>query len=77
MSWFGIRGIGCLYYLSYALNHGLNKNIADAVGITFSVVALSIMVHGASTQPILDLYERAISAKENKENKESQNAIER
>ncbi|MCY7375134.1 MAG: cation:proton antiporter, partial [Pyrinomonadaceae bacterium] len=64
MGWFGIRGIGSLYYLSYALNHGLNDNISDLVGITLSVVALSIFIHGISSQPILDYYERAISATE-------------
>jgi NhaP-type Na+/H+ or K+/H+ antiporter len=62
MGWFGIRGIGSLYYLSYALNHGLNDNISETVGITLSVVALSILIHGISSQPILDFYERAISA---------------
>ncbi len=65
MGWFGIRGIGSLYYLSYALNHGLNSNIADTVGITLSVVALSILVHGISSRPILDFYERAISSGKN------------
>ena len=64
MGWFGIRGIGSLYYLSYALNHGLNDNISDMVGITLSVVALSILIHGLTSQPILDYYERAISATE-------------
>ncbi len=62
MGWFGIRGIGSLYYLSYALNHGLNSNIADTVGITLTTVALSILIHGISSQPILDFYERAISS---------------
>ena len=65
MGWFGIRGIGSLYYLSYALNHGLNSNIADTVGITLSVVALSILIHGISSQPILDFYERAIILRKN------------
>jgi NhaP-type Na+/H+ or K+/H+ antiporter len=64
MGWFGIRGIGSLYYLSYALNHGLSNNTADSVGITLSVVALSILIHGISSQPILNFYERAISSKE-------------
>ena len=66
MGWFGIRGIGSLYYLSYALNHGLSNNIADSVGITLSVIALSILIHGISSQPILDFYERAISSENNK-----------
>jgi NhaP-type Na+/H+ or K+/H+ antiporter len=62
MGWFGIRGIGSLYYLSYALNHGLNENISDTVSLTLSVVALSILIHGISSQPILNYYERVISA---------------
>ncbi|MDQ3321645.1 MAG: cation:proton antiporter [Acidobacteriota bacterium] len=65
MGWFGIRGIGSLYYLSYALNHGLNDNVADTVGITLSVVALSIFIHGVSSQPILNFYERAIASEKN------------
>jgi len=72
MGWFGIRGIGSLYYLSYALNHGLSENVADTVGITLSVVALSTLIHGVSSQPILNYYERAIhSKKELKANSES------
>jgi NhaP-type Na+/H+ or K+/H+ antiporter len=59
MGWFGIRGIGSLYYLAYVLNHGLEGKAAqDAVNLTLSVVALSICVHGLSTQPLLDWYER-------------------
>jgi NhaP-type Na+/H+ or K+/H+ antiporter len=64
MGWFGIRGIGSLYYLSYALTHGLEKNAADAVGITLSVVALSILIHGISTQPIINWYKRAVASAE-------------
>jgi NhaP-type Na+/H+ or K+/H+ antiporter len=70
MGWFGIRGIGSLYYLSYALNHGLSKNAADVVGLTLSVVALSIFVHGLSTQPVIDWYERRISSAENEKPEE-------
>jgi sodium/hydrogen antiporter len=64
MGWFGIRGIGSLYYLSYALTHGLEKNVTDAVGITLSVVALSILIHGISTQPIINWYKRAVTSAE-------------
>ena len=64
MSWFGIRGIGSLYYLFYALNHGLiGTNSAVAVNLTLSVIALSIVVHGLSTQPMLGWYERRAGAK--------------
>ncbi|VVM65605.1 hypothetical protein PS662_01532 [Pseudomonas fluorescens] len=59
IGWFGIRGIGSLYYLFYALNHGLNPSIAAlCTDLTLSVVALSILVHGISTQPMLAWYER-------------------
>ncbi|WJN57397.1 sodium:proton antiporter [Pseudomonas sp. SO81] len=59
VGWFGIRGIGSLYYLSYALNHDLSPLAAsEASDLVLSVVALSILLHGLSTQPLLNLYER-------------------
>lgn len=59
IGWFGIRGIGSLYYLFYALNHGLDPSVAAlCTNLTLSVVALSILVHGVSTQPILARYEQ-------------------
>ncbi|MHC8305911.1 cation:proton antiporter [Pseudomonas sp. PB3P13] len=59
IGWFGIRGIGSLYYLFYALNHGLEPSVASVcINLTLSVVALSILVHGISTQPILARYEK-------------------
>ncbi|MGE8150056.1 cation:proton antiporter [Pseudomonas vancouverensis] len=59
VGWFGIRGIGSLYYLFYALNHNLAPSAATlCADITLSVVALSILVHGISTQPLLACYER-------------------
>lgn len=63
MGWFGIRGIGSLYYLSYALTHGMSGSVADDVAaITISVVALSILVHGISARPVLARYERSLRA---------------
>lgn len=63
MGWFGIRGIGSIYYLFYALNHGLaGTSSAVAVNLTVSVIALSIIVHGLSTQPMLAWYERRAQA---------------
>jgi NhaP-type Na+/H+ or K+/H+ antiporter len=54
MGWFGIRGIGSLYYLSYALRNGLASAAAvDVAGVTISVVALSIFVHGITARPLL------------------------
>ncbi|HEX6434012.1 MAG TPA: sodium:proton antiporter [Gemmatimonadales bacterium] len=62
MGWFGIRGIGSLYYLSYALTHGVSgAAAADLTGLTISVVALSILVHGMSARPLLARYERGLA----------------
>ncbi|UWF46697.1 cation:proton antiporter [Pseudomonas sp. N3-W] len=59
IGWFGIRGIGSLYYLLYALNHGLGHSVANlCADLTLSIVALSILLHGLSTQPTLTAYER-------------------
>ena len=59
IGWFGIRGIGSLFYLFFALNHHLPADVANlCINLTLSVVALSILVHGLSTQPTLAWYER-------------------
>ncbi|MNK91004.1 potassium/proton antiporter [compost metagenome] len=59
IGWFGIRGIGSFYYLFYALNHDLPPAVAAVcTDLTLSVVALSILLHGISTQPMLARYER-------------------
>jgi len=59
IGWFGIRGIGSFYYLFYALNHDLTPSVATlCTDLTLSVVALSILIHGISTQPMLARYEQ-------------------
>jgi sodium/hydrogen antiporter len=59
MSWFGIRGIGSLYYLFYALAHGLEESLAHRlVPFVLTVVAISIVVHGISVTPLMQRYER-------------------
>jgi NhaP-type Na+/H+ or K+/H+ antiporter len=59
MAWFGIRGIGSLYYLMYAANHGLDPQLASQLTtLTLSVVVVSIVAHGVSVTPLMTLYER-------------------
>ncbi|WP_095099223.1 sodium:proton antiporter [Pseudomonas sp. Irchel 3A5] len=61
VGWFGIRGIGSLFYLCFALGHGLPDDVASvSISLTLSVVALSILLHGVSIQPLLERYERSI-----------------
>jgi NhaP-type Na+/H+ or K+/H+ antiporter len=57
IAWFGIRGIGSIYYLMYAINHGLPRGLAEEiVALTLTVVAVSIVVHGISVTPLMSLY---------------------
>ncbi len=59
MGWFGIRGVGSLYYLSYALSHGLSSSQADALTwITYLTVVASVVLHGISSTPLMAWYER-------------------
>ncbi len=61
MGWFGIRGIGSLYYLGYALRHGGTGGPArEIVDLTISVIALSVVLHGITATPLLTRYERAL-----------------
>ncbi|MFL6708555.1 MAG: cation:proton antiporter [Massilia sp.] len=57
IGWFGVRGIGSMYYLMYAINHGLPTPLArDLIQITVIVVSLSIIVHGTSVKPLMDRF---------------------
>lgn len=59
ISWFGVRGIGSIYYLMFAINHGLPHSLAhNMIQITIVVVMLSIVVHGITTKPLLDRFWR-------------------
>ncbi|WP_088280426.1 sodium:proton antiporter [Ideonella sp. A 288] len=59
IGWFGIRGIGSLYYLVYAINHGLPAAHARTlVALTVAVVVSSIVVHGISVTPLMARYRR-------------------
>ncbi len=61
VAWFGIRGIGSLYYLMYAINHGLPDALAaQLTALTLAAVVTSIFVHGISVTPLMTGYERAL-----------------
>jgi sodium/hydrogen antiporter len=53
-AWFGVRGIGSLYYLMYAIQHGLPEKLAlELTQTTLIVVTLSIILHGMSVKPLM------------------------
>lgn len=59
VGWFGVRGIGSLYYLMYAIQHGIPEELAlELIQLTLIVVSLSILVHGTSVKPLMGLFWR-------------------
>jgi NhaP-type Na+/H+ or K+/H+ antiporter len=54
VGWFGVRGIGSLYYLMYAIQHGLQEELAlELIQFTLIAVSLSILIHGTSVKPLM------------------------
>ncbi len=59
IAWFGIRGIGSVYYLMYAIHHGLPTTMAEQImSLSLAAVTASIVLHGISVRPMMDLYRR-------------------
>lgn len=53
LAFFGIRGVGSIYYLAYGINH---MDVGDAErlwGIVGLVVLLSVLLHGLTVTPIM------------------------
>ena len=64
ISWFGIRGIGSVYYVMYAINHGLSRPLAEELmAYTLIIVATSILLHGISVTPLMEQYARRKAAR--------------
>jgi NhaP-type Na+/H+ or K+/H+ antiporter len=64
ISWFGIRGIGSLYYLMYAVGKGLPEELSvRLISITLVTMAVSIIVHGISVTPLMQLYSKRVEGK--------------
>jgi NhaP-type Na+/H+ or K+/H+ antiporter len=65
IAWFGVRGVGSIYYLAYALSHGVpaptGRMLAD---VTVVVVAGSIVLHGISVTPLMQRYSAFIGERQ-------------
>jgi NhaP-type Na+/H+ or K+/H+ antiporter len=62
IAFFGIRGIGSLYYLAYALNHATFADARTLWAIVALVTAASIVVHGVLVTPIMRSVDRHVDA---------------
>lgn len=65
--WFGVRGVGSLYYLFYAFGEGLQK--APELGerlawIVYITIVVSIVLHGTSATPLMNWYEQKFQEKD-------------
>jgi NhaP-type Na+/H+ or K+/H+ antiporter len=53
ISFFGIRGLGSVYYLSYALGHANFDAPATLWSTVSLIILISVMIHGATVTPVL------------------------
>jgi len=59
--WFGVRGIGSVYYLMYAIQHGLPKPLAEQlIQMTLVVITMSVFMHGTTVKPLLHRFWRPL-----------------
>ncbi len=58
LGWFGIRGVGSLYYLAYAFGNGLKGELGEEIAwITYTTIVVSVIIHGVSSTPLMKWYE--------------------
>jgi len=62
ISFFGIRGIGSFFYLSYALIHGSFTEYEELFGIVSYVILFSILIHGLTSLHVIDYFKRIHNA---------------
>jgi NhaP-type Na+/H+ or K+/H+ antiporter len=58
MAFFGVRGIGSLYYMAYAIGQAQFEQVERLWAITGLVIVISVVVHGFSATPIMDSVDR-------------------
>jgi NhaP-type Na+/H+ or K+/H+ antiporter len=59
MSWFGIRGVGTIYYLADALEKNHSEQVRALAPLALAVVTASVFVHGVSATPLMNRYRRS------------------
>ncbi|CAH1386943.1 cation:proton antiporter [Candidatus Nitrotoga sp. M5] len=58
VAFFGIRGLGSIFYLAYALNHGEFTDVSDLWRLLSLVIATSILIHGVTVTPLMRKLEK-------------------
>ena len=53
LAFFGIRGVGSIYYMAFGINHMAVPGAERLWGVVGLVVLLSILLHGLTVTPIM------------------------
>jgi NhaP-type Na+/H+ or K+/H+ antiporter len=61
VSWFGIRGVGSLYYLAYATRRAGFEDLEQLWATVAFTIALSVLAHGVTATPVMKRLEEARS----------------
>ncbi len=61
-AFFGVRGVGTLYYLAYASGHAEFAQLPWLWSTAAFTIALSVLVHGIASTPVLAALERRRTA---------------
>jgi NhaP-type Na+/H+ or K+/H+ antiporter len=57
VAWFGIRGVGSLFYLAWVIDAGPSAALVrELVNATLPAIAMSIVLHGVSATPLMGWY---------------------
>lgn len=59
ISFFGIRGIGLLYYLAYGIYMADFPQSEEFWAIIILIVTVSVFIHGMSANPVMDRLDSA------------------
>jgi sodium/hydrogen antiporter len=60
-AWFGIRGIGTLYYVAFVVDRGLQPDFEPVlVGAALVGIAFSVALHGVSATPLMAAYRQRV-----------------
>jgi NhaP-type Na+/H+ or K+/H+ antiporter len=59
IAWFGVRGVGSVYYLSFAIQRGVPTEVAEPLtAMMLGTVVTSIVLHGVTVTPLMQRYQR-------------------
>ncbi|WP_422391278.1 cation:proton antiporter [Arthrobacter sp. N1] len=73
LAFFGVRGIGSVYYLSYALSKGeFGADESTLWRVGGLVIVISIVIHGITAAPVINALDRARQRKAREQGDEAQ-----